>query len=104
MSLEAITEIKKAEEQAALALHEAEQSAKRMVSKAREDGEGAVLQATERAKSELAELKRTSGEKARQEALDLAHNTENRKAALLVRAESRRERAIKLVVEGIVRD
>lgn len=103
MSLEAIKEITNAEEKAQAARQEAMQLSKRMLADAQAAGNRALEEAAQRAQAELAEMKNAATEKARNDALELARGTDNRKAALLVRADSRREKAINLVVERIVR-
>jgi vacuolar-type H+-ATPase subunit H len=103
MTPEAIKIISEAEDNSKRAKAEAAQTAKRMLAEAEEAGRRAVEDAKRKAEEELAELKRQALEKARGEALALARNTENRKAAMLVRAEMKKEQAIGLVVERIVR-
>jgi vacuolar-type H+-ATPase subunit H len=102
MSLEAIETISAAEENARTKKREAAAAAKKMIADAEEQGKKIVEAARERATSELSEQNRRAQEKTREEALELARNTENRKAAMLVKAESRADRAINIVVERIV--
>ena len=102
MSLKAIDAISAAEEQAKLEKQQAATAAKKMIADAEEQGKKAVESARERAAAKFEEQNRLALEKAREEALELACNTENRKAAMLVRAESRADKAINIVVERIV--
>lgn len=103
MSLEAIKAISDAEEKSLRDRQEAVQSSKRAVADAEKSGQARVDEAAAKANEELAGLRKQAMDKARQEALELLHSTENRKAAMLVRSESRKERAIDLVIERIVR-
>ena len=52
--------------------------------------------------AELAELRSKSDEKAKEDALELASDTENRKAAMRARADARLEKAAALIVERVV--
>lgn len=102
MSLEALKTISEAEEKARRARQEAIQADKRMIAEAEEDGRKAIDAAVKKAENELEELKKQAVAKARDEAVKLSGTTENRKAAMLVKAEARTEEAVKLVVERIV--
>lgn len=102
MSLEAINTISTAEENARLEKQEAVAATKKMIADAEEQGKKAVEAVRERAAAELDEQNTKAREKAREEASELARNTENRKAAMLVKAESRADKAINIVVERIV--
>lgn len=102
MSLEAIDTISVAEENSRLKKQEAAAEAKKMIANAEEQGKKAVEAARERAVAELEEQSTKALEKAKEEALEMACNTENRKAAMLVKAESRADKAINIVVERIV--
>ena len=85
MSFEAITTIS-----------EAEESAKRMKAEALSAAKAAE------AAAELAELRAKSDEKAKEDARQLASDTENRKAAMRARADARLEKAAALIVERVV--
>jgi V/A-type H+-transporting ATPase subunit G/H len=102
MSLEAIDAISAAEDNAKKAKLEAASAAKKMIAEAETQGRQRVEDAKQKARAELDEASRIAREKARSEAVELARNTENRKAAMLVKAESRAGQAIQLVVERIV--
>ncbi len=102
MSLDAIETISIAEENAAKAKTEAAITAKKMLAQAENSGKNSVSQAKKRAEEELSELRAADREKAREEAMKLARTTENRKAAMLARADSRAEKAVELVIERIV--
>jgi|GEM_PF-187533 len=102
MAIEAIEAILEAEEKARTAKAEAAALAKRLTAEAEESGKQAVEDAKKKAADEIAELMRKAGEKARGEALELARSTENRKAAMSVKAAGRTNRAVSLVIERIV--
>jgi len=102
MSLEAIAAIREAEERAKKYKAEAGLQAKREVAAAEAAGKAAVEAARKKAIEELATLNAKADEKAKAEAMELAASTENRKASLRVRAESRLEQAADLIVERIV--
>ncbi len=102
MSIEAIKTITEAEERARLSKAEATAAAKKMIAEAEEAGQKTVEAAKAKAFDELSELRTQAKDKARAEALKLAHGVENRKAAMLVKAEGRADKAIGLVVERIV--
>ena len=102
MSLEAIKAISEAEEKAKAAKIEAAALSKKLIAEAEENGKLAVENAKKIAEEEVRGLKLTASEKAKEEALELARNTENKKATMLVRAESRVDKAIDLVIERIV--
>lgn len=103
MSLEAVKTISEAEEAAKRARQEAAQADKRMIAEAEEKGRQAIAAAEKKAEEELAGLRKQAVEKARQEAVELARTTENKKAAMMVKANARAEEAVGLVVERIVR-
>lgn len=102
MSLKAIDTISAAEEHAKLEKQKAAAAAKKMIADAEEQGKNIVEASREKAATEIEEKNRVALEKARQEALELASSTENRKAAMLVKAETRADEAINIVVERIV--
>ena len=103
MSLEAIKTINEAEETAKRTKKEAVQAANRMVVQSEDDGRRTVAEAVEKANARLAQERRQAAETARDEAKELARTTENRKAAMLVKADLRADQAIALVIERIVR-
>lgn len=103
MSLEAIKTISEAEESVRRLKQEAAQAAKRAIADAEESGRRAIADAAAKAEAELADLRKQAVDKARQEAMELARTTENRKAAMMVKADTRAARAVELVVERIVK-
>ena len=58
--------------------------------------------ARQKAAAEVRELRAKSDEKAKQDAIELASDTENRKAAMRARADARMEKAAALIVERVV--
>lgn len=58
--------------------------------------------ARKKAESEVRELRAKSDEKAKQDAVALASDTENRKAAMRARADARMDKAAALIVERVV--
>lgn len=102
MSLEAIKIIGEAEEAARRRKTDALQEAKRTVAQAQALASEAVEAARRKAAEELAELSGKAEEKAKADAVELAGNTENRKAAMRAHAETRLDDAAKLIVERIV--
>lgn len=102
MSFEAITSITDAEAEAKYMVSSAETKAKQMLEDAHSAGRLAVEMACTKAESELGELNRQAGEKAKAGAEELARELENKKAAMRAAAGSRLEKAAALVVERIV--
>ncbi len=102
MSLEAIKTISAAEETAKKAKADAAAVSKKLVSDAEERGKHAIVSAKKMAEDEVVELRKKAAEKARENAMELVHSTENRKASMLVRANSRVDLAVNLVIERIV--
>lgn len=102
MSLEAIKAISEAEERSRSAKAESAALSKKLIAEAEENGKLAVENAKKIAEDEVRGLKLKASEEAKEKALELARNTENRKATMLVRAESRVDKAIDLVIERIV--
>lgn len=102
MSLEAIKTITEAEEAARRLKAEAAVDAKRMISEAKAAGQKALEAAEQKANEELRGLRGKADEKATSDAKELAENTENKKAAMRVRAEGRLDKAAQLIVERIV--
>jgi len=102
MSLEVIVAIGEAEEKARVAKAEAAALSKKLIAQAEESGKLAIENARKKAAEEIRELKLKAGEKAKEDATQLARTIENRKASMLVKANSREEQAITLVIERIV--
>lgn len=102
MSLEAIKAISDAEEKARLAKVESAALSKKLIAEAEENGRLSVENAKKTAEDEVHGLKAQASAKAKEEAQELARNTENKKATMLVRAESKVDKAINLVIERIV--
>lgn len=102
MSLEAIKTISEAEETVRRRKAEAQQEARRAIAAAQAAADAALADARAKAADELQGLVKTADEKARADALELAGNTENRKAAMRVHAESRLDEAARFIVERIV--
>ena len=102
MSLEAITTISEAEESARRLKAEAIAAAKAAEAAAAAEGKAAIEAAARKAASELAELRAKSDEKAREDARQLASDTENKNAAMRARADARLGKAAALIVERVV--
>ncbi len=102
MSFEAITAISEAEENAKRMKAEALAAAKAAEAAAQAEGRAAVEAAEKKAAAELAELRAKSDETAKEDARQLASDTENRKAAMRARADARLEKAAALIVERVV--
>ncbi len=102
MSLEAIKTISEAEKNARQAKVDAVAVAKKQIAEAEEKGRQAVESAKKMAASKVKEQRAAVAEKAREEAIELVRSTENRKAMLQVKANSRADLAVNLVVERIV--
>lgn len=102
MSFEAITTISEAEEQARQMKVQAQADVRAALAEAEAEGKRALAAAEEKAARELVELRTKSDEKAKADAVQLASDTENRKAALRARADARMEKAAALIVERVV--
>lgn len=102
MSLEAMKIISEAEETARHRKADAVQEAKRTVAQAQSLAAEAIEAAHKKAAEELGELSRNAAEKAKADVIELAGNTENRKAAMRAHAESKLDDAARLIVERIV--
>jgi len=102
MPIEVINAISEAEEKAKTAKAEAMALSKKLIAEAEESGKLVVENAKKKAEDEIRDLWRKAGDKAKEEALELARNTENRKATLSVKADSRADKAVNLVIERIV--
>lgn len=102
MSLEAIAAVEKAEAQAVHTKAEAAAEAKRIVAAAETAGREAIEAARRKADEELKGLNIKAAEKAAAEMEELRSGTDNKKAALRARAESRLDKAAAQIVERIV--
>ena len=102
MSFEAITAISAAEEKARQMKAEALAAAKAAEAAAVEEGKLTMEAARKKAESVVRELRAKSDEKAKQDAVALASDTENRKAAMRARADARMDKAAALIVERVV--
>ncbi len=102
MSLEAIKTISEAEEAVRRRKAEAQLEAKRAIADAQAAADAAVEAAKAKAADELQGLVKTADDKSRADALELAGNTENKKAAMRVHAESRLDAAARFITERIV--
>jgi len=102
MTLEAIKAISEAEENARLAKSDAAILSKKLIAEAEEKGRLAVEEAKLKAQEEIRDLRRRAAEKSRDDAHELARKTENRKASMLVKANTRTDSAVSLVIERIV--
>lgn len=102
MSLEAIRIISEAEEAARQAKTDAAAAAKRQIADAEEKGRQAVESAKKIAADEVKTQRQRIADKAREDAVEIVRSTENRKATLQVKANSRADLAVNLVVERIV--
>lgn len=103
MSLQAIKTIREVEETAAKAKTDAAAVSKKLIAEAEEKGKQAIVTAKKMAEDEVAEMRKEAAEKARESALELVRNTENRKATMQVRANGRADLAVGLVIERIVK-
>ncbi len=77
-------------------------AAKQRIAEARENGEKLVAEAIRKSAEEINELARQSDEKAKADAVALAGSSENRKAVMRAKAESKADQAVSLIVERIV--
>ena len=102
MPIEVISAISEAEDKARTAKTEAIALSKKLIAEAEESGRLAVENAKKKAEDEIRDLWRKAGDKAKEEALELSRNTENRKATMTVKADSRADKAVNLVIERIV--
>lgn len=102
MSLEAIKAINAAEEKAKHAKSDAVVAGKKMIAEAEAKGVNKVEAAKNKARAEVAKKRKLVADEAKEQALDLIRNTENRKATMLVKAESKTHGAVDLVIERIV--
>ena len=91
-----------AEEAARRVKAEAAAAARNALAEAKAAAQATIEEAEKKAQEELRELVRKADEKATADARELALNTENKKAAMRVKAESRLDQAAGLVVERIV--
>ena len=102
MSFEAITAISAAEEKARQMKAGALAAAKAAEAGGVVEGKLTTEAARKKAGSEVRELRAKSDEKAKQDAVALASDTENRKAAMRARADARMDKAAALIVERVV--
>lgn len=102
MSFEAITAIEEAEASARRMKAEAAAAAKAAEAAAVEEGGLALESARKKAAAEVRELRAKSDEKAKHDAVELASDTENKKAAMRARADARMDKAAALIVERVV--
>ena len=102
MSYEATTTKREAEERAKRMKADPLSAAKAAEAAAQAEGRTALAEAEKKAAAELAELRSKSDEKAKEDARQLASDTENRKAAMRARADARLEKAAALIVERVV--
>lgn len=102
MAFDEIAGISAAEESVRLNIAEAQAEAKRIVAQAVQTGREDVEQARAKAAKELADRKAEAKAAAEAEANEIYLRSENKKAVLRAKAESRREAAAKLIAERIV--
>ena len=102
MSLEAMKSIAAAEERVRQLKSENASDVKRKIAEAIADGEALVAEAVRKADAELALVNASAVSKAKESAQGLAGNSENRKAEMRARAESKMDKASELIVERIV--
>lgn len=102
MSFEAVTAISEAEENARQMKSQALAAAKAAEAAAVEEGKLAMESARKKAAAEVKELRAKSDDKAKQDAIELASDTENKKAAMRARADARLDKAAALIVERVV--
>ncbi|MBR4953890.1 MAG: hypothetical protein IKZ30_05165 [Oscillospiraceae bacterium] len=102
MSLEAISSITVVEDNIRQMKADAAAKAKRDIAAAEKNGQDAVAAAVKKAEDEISELVRKAETKATADASELNQSTENKKAAMRVKAESEMNKAAALIVERIV--
>lgn len=102
MYLEAIADIKNAEEEARASKFLARENARKTVEEAVSAGEETVAATLARAGSEIAHLKRVADQKAAEQAGELVSTTANRQATLRARAERRLDEAARMIVERVM--
>ena len=102
MSMEAIKNIREAEDEARQAKLNAQQNARDKIEAANKAGKESIDSALSRAESEIAHIKRSVDQKAMEQAVELESTTANRQAALRARVESRMDTAVQLIIERIV--
>ena len=102
MSLEAISSITDTEENIRRMKADAAAKAKLRAAEAKSEGEAKVAEAVKKGRDEVAQLFKKAEDKAKTEASELAQSTENKKAAMLVKAEASMDKAAALIVERIV--
>ena len=103
MSLEAINRIRRTEEEVRQRRNAALQEAKAKIAEEEAAGKARIEAAHQKAAEELADKNERADDLAREEARKLAESTENRKAGLRAKAETRLDEAAGLIVERIVK-
>ena len=104
MSLEAITSVAIAEQEAKNAVASAQAQAKQLLSDAQAAGEASLEAARAKADSELEQLRLRAQEKSRKDVEALKRGQEDERAALREGASGRLADAAALIVERIVND
>ena len=102
MSLEAIKNIGAAEAQAQQSIIKAKELAIESIENAGKSGKDSIAKSIAHAEAEIAELTRSSDQKAAEQAMELASATANRTATLRARSESRLDKTAALIAERIV--
>ena len=102
MSLEAITSVAAAEQEAKAAVAAAQAQTKQMLADAEAAGKASLEAAREKADSELEQLRSKAQEKSRADTRALTLELENDRLELRRKAESRLDEAAALIVERIV--
>ena len=104
MSLEAITSVTTAEQEAKNAVAAAQTQARQLLADAQTAGKAALEAARAKADSELEVLRTKAQEKSRDDARSLDRDLEQERQALCRKAEARLDAAAALIVERIVND
>jgi V/A-type H+-transporting ATPase subunit G/H len=102
MSLDAIKSIGEAEENARRLKQDAQANAKHAVEAAHEAGRDTVAKTIARAHEEVKQLQNASDEKSAESAREVLSSTENRRATIRARADSRIDAAAAIIIERIV--
>lgn len=102
MAFEEIAGIAEAEADAKRIVAEAEAEAKRMLAEAENAGRADVEEAVKKAEAEIAQMKKTAQAEADAAVQEIYSASENKKAVLRAKAESRCKKAAELVTERIV--
>jgi vacuolar-type H+-ATPase subunit H len=104
MSLEAITSVTRAEQEAKNAVAAAQAKAKQLLAEAQAAGEASLEAARAKADSELEALRKKAEEKSQADAEALGRGLEAEREALRKKAEGKLDAAAALIVERIVND